>query len=128
MAHAIMHDVFPAYVVVVSPDDPTPVDEIHSAPPTPGAANFTIARVVVTKDKILIAVDANGGPRVIYEEGIQPETHFRASNPREKDSFVTTLSGQKIAYKKDTACGCGSRLRSWNPGGSIVTSTKDPTE
>jgi hypothetical protein len=34
---------------------------------------------------------------------------------------VTTESGKLIAFSKDDNCGCGSRLRSWNPYGSIIT-------
>jgi hypothetical protein len=28
---------------------------------------------------------------------------------------LTTESGKMLAFQKDTNCGCGSRLRSWNP-------------
>ena len=40
--------------------------------------------------------------------------------------FGTTVSGKRFAFKKDTNCGCGSRLRSWNPY-KTLSSIKDPT-
>lgn len=122
------HDLFPCYVAIFQADHETPVEELRSAPPTPGAANFTIARVVVTSERVIVALDGGNGPKIVYDEPIDPAMHFRADKPRDKDSFVTTLGGQKVVYKKDTACGCGSRLKSWNPNGSISHSIKDPTE
>lgn len=125
---AIRHDLFPCYATVFPVEHETPNEELRSAPPTPGGANFTIARVVVTSERVIIALDGSSGPKIVYDEAIDPATHFRADKPRDKDSFVTTINGQKVVYKKDTACGCGSRLKSWNPAGAIVNSIKDPTE
>ena len=121
-------DLFPAYVVIATADFPTPIEEISSAPPTPGTAQITIARVVVSNTRIIVAQDGPQGPQIVYDEAIDPESHFKSASPLTLDSYVTTATGVKIVFKKDTACGCGSRLRSWNPTGGISTSIKDPTE
>lgn len=124
---SVKHDVFPAFVAVLHPEDPTPLLEMQSAPLQPKTARQVItARVVVFNDHIMIAMDGNDGPKVIFNQKIDPNTFKKASKSSE-DSYVQTLNGIKIAYRKDENCGCGSRLRSWNPYRSL-NSTADPTE
>lgn len=121
------HDVFPAFVAVLSANDPTPLLEMSSAPKRPeGAYQLNTARVVVFGGNITIAVDGSDGPRLVFNEKIVPTTHVKGATVRD-DSFVQTVSGTKIAYRKDSACGCGSRLKSWNPYRNSY-SVKDPTE
>lgn len=119
----IREDVFPATLVVTAEDFDTPVEQLQSRPPTPGAANLAITRVVVTQDRVMVAIDDASGPKVVFSENIHPETHFKGNT--EVDSYVTTLSGKKLAWRKDSACGCGSRLRSWRPF-KHMSSSKDP--
>lgn len=119
----IREDSFPATVVITAPDFPTPVEELTSRPPTPEAAALTIARVVVSHDRVVIAVDHISGPQVVFSEGIDPANHIKGNS--ETDSRLTTLTGKKIAWRKDPACGCGSRLRSWRPFKN-TNSVKDP--
>jgi len=123
---SVVHDVFPATVVITNADFPTPVGELRSQPPTKNAAYIAIARVVVTSEHIIVARDSQAGPVVVFREAIDPTLLYKTSDPRTKDSYVTTLSGKKIAYRKETSCGCGSRLKSWRPF-SIMSSIKDPT-
>jgi hypothetical protein len=83
------------------------------------------ARVIVSSDRVIIAVDGDtDGPRIVFN---QPIREFHKSNDRKSDSYIITENGSMIAYRKNEACGCGSRLRSWNPYGHIY-STQDPTE
>lgn len=119
----ILEDTFPATAVLSAPDFEVPVEDFNSRPPTPGAAFLPITRVVVSQDRVIIAVDDVKGPQVVFSEGIDPSKYFRGNSS--KDSYVTTLSGKKIAWRKDSACGCGSRLRSWRPF-RIMGSSKDP--
>lgn len=124
---SVKYDLFPAFVAFIPATDPTPITEIGSGPPRPrDARHFDKARVIVFGDKVTIAVDGDSGPRVIFQESYTPG-HFQRSADRTKDSYLTTDSGVKIAFKKNDACGCGSRLRSWNPYRTL-DSTKDPTE
>ncbi len=119
----IREDSFPATLVVTAADFATPAEELRSRPPTPGAAALTTTRVVVTGDRILVAVDEVTGPRVVFSEAIDPKTHYKGN--ANVDSYVTTASGKKLAWRRDSACGCGSRLRSWRPF-KYMSSSKDP--
>lgn len=121
------HDVFPAFVAILSASDPTPLTEMSSAPKRPEAAyQLNTARVVVFGGNVTIAVDGSDGPRLVFNEKIDPTSHVKGATVRD-DSYVQTVSGIKIAYRKDSACGCGSRLKSWNPYRNSY-SVKDPTE
>lgn len=119
----IREDSFPATVAITAADFETPVEDLRSQPPTKGAASLTITRVVVSGDRIVIAVDDVTGPKVVFSEGIDPAQHFKGNSTT--DSYVTTLTGKKIAWRRDAQCGCGSRLRSWRPF-KIMGSSKDP--
>jgi hypothetical protein len=119
----IREDSFPSTLVVTTADFPTPVEELKSRPPTPGAATLTITRVIVTHDTVMVLVDDVAGPKVVFQEKIDPKTHYKGSI--HVDSYVTTVSGKKLAWRKDAACGCGSRLRSFRPF-KHISSSKDP--
>jgi len=121
----IREDTFPATLVVTAPDFETPVEELKSRPPTAGAAYLAITRVIVTHDVVIVLVDDVAGPKIVFQERIDPSMHYKGSIY--VDSYITTISGKKLAWRKDTACGCGSRLRSYRPFNSM-SSIKDPTE
>lgn len=124
---SVKHDIFPAFVALLPADDPTPLEELRSGPLYPKTARQVItARVVVFNNRITIAVDGDQGPKVIFNQPIATATFQKSAKPSE-DSFVQTLSGVKVAYRKDENCGCGSRLRSWNPYRTL-NSKLDPTE
>ena len=124
---SIKHDLFPSFVVFTAPTDDTPVDKLTSAPPNPrGAKTFDKARVVVMDNQITVAVDGDNGPTILFREKFSPEDYVKSTDAK-LDSYVTTNTGIKIAYRKNTACGCGSRLRSWNPY-STVHSVANPTD
>lgn len=124
---SVKHDIFPAFVAVLPADDPTPLLDMRSGPLHPKEARQIItARVVVFNNRITIAVDGNDGPKVIFNQEVDPSSFHKAPKQSE-DSHIQTLKGIKIAYRKDENCGCGSRLRSWNPY-RILQSKNDPTE
>jgi hypothetical protein len=124
----VQADVFPAFVAVAPADLEIALGDLVSAPPSPGAFQVAIARVVITGDRIIVAQDQGNGPTVVFSELIKPETYWKSYDIRTIDSYVETISGKKLAWRKDSACGCGSRLRSWNPYANIMNSTADPTE
>ena len=119
----IREDTFPATFVITTADFETPVEELKSRPPTPGAAAVPITRVVVSEDRVIVATDSAAGPQIIFSEQIDPAAHVKGTTTT--DSYLTTVSGKKLAWRKDTACGCGSRLRSWRPF-KHMGSSKDP--
>jgi hypothetical protein len=100
------------------------LQDLKSAPITKGANQVTKARIVVTEDTVMVAIDSHSGPMIIFREAY---TEFHKSNVKTEDSYIRTVTGKMIAYKKDENCGCGSRLRSWNPYRHVY-STKDPVE
>ena len=120
----IVHDVFPAFVGVAPPDLLPTLQELTSALNVVGAYHVQKARIVVTDEVVMVAVDGNEGPMIIFRERY---TEHHKSNVRTEDSYVLTETGKMIAYKKDENCGCGSRLRSWNPYRHVYSS-QDPTE
>jgi hypothetical protein len=118
----ILQDTFPAILVIAPPGAPEPL-ESRKAPE--GGGQLTIVRIVVSGDRVIVARDAGGGPQVVLSQPIQPGSHQKNPNG---DSRVITETGQTLIWKKDTACGCGSRLRSWQPFKTTTNSVKDPTE
>ena len=117
----IRHDIFPASILVASPDvfqDFTLASTSSLTNPT-GARSFTRVRLVVMEDTqnpptqvVLVAADHPEGPRLVFREVIR--TLNWSGNKRE-DSQLITESGKVIAFKYVRGCDCGSRLRSWSP-------------
>ena len=103
----VKRDTFPCIVTFVNGDS---------------SHQISIARVVQTEDRIIIARDAPAGPVIIFDEPYSGTPTWNGS-----EGTVEMVSGTRIEYKKDSACGCGSRLRSWNPYRNIVSSNQDPT-
>jgi hypothetical protein len=115
----IREDTVPATFVIVAPDFDIRVEDLSSRPPTPGAAYLATTRVIVTGERVTVFKDDTAG------EAIDPTTHFKGSI--HQDSYVQTVSGKKLSWRKDQACGCGSRLKSFRPF-KYMSSSKDPTE
>lgn len=108
----IVLDRFPCHLVAIAAGQIDDVTTLRSYDPTPGATYLEVTRVIITEDQIIIAKDADGGPQIVFRETYDT---YIPSGELTKDSFVVTSSGKMLAFKKDTGCGCGSRLRGWNP-------------
>lgn len=108
----IVLDRFPCHLAAVGPGKVDDVTTMRSFEPTPGSNYLEITRVIVTETHIVVAKDGNDGPQIVFRETYDT---FIPSQEATKDSFVVTTSGKMLAFKKDTGCGCGSRLRGWNP-------------
>jgi len=117
-------DTFPALVTIAPAGFE---DTVRTHSPLPGSRQINTARIIVTESRVLVAIDSVNGPQAVFSEGYDPSS-FQKAAKKSDDSYVTTLSGKRIAFSKDEACGCGSRLRSWNPFRGIVMSNKNPTE
>lgn len=108
----IIFDKFPCHLVAVPAGFTEDVSTLRSYDPTPGAKYLEVTRVILTEDSVVIAKDGNSGPEIVFQE--RYESINIAKDPK-KDSTVVTMSGKMLAFKKDTGCGCGSKLRGWNP-------------
>lgn len=86
----------------------------------------TAVRAVITDDKIMIAADSDKGPMLLFRETYDPSTLTIVKNPM-KNVWLMTVSGKAIVLEKDANCGCGSKLRGWNPY-KTINSVKDPQE
>lgn len=73
---------------------------------------FYAARAVVTETELLVAVDAASGPVLVFRS---PHSTPSRSETITLDSPLYTTA----EIRKDPGCGCGSRLRTWNPYRSL---------
>jgi hypothetical protein len=117
----ILLDRFPCHLVAVAEGFTDDIDTLNSYDPTPGAKYLEITRVILTQDVIVVAKDGQTGPQIIFQERYETADISKDSS---KDTRVTTVSGKMLVFKKDNACGCGSKLRGWNPY-KTLNSTKD---
>lgn len=117
----IRTDIFPAHLAVVPAGFFEDVTELKSAPANEGAYYLATTRVVVTDSHIVVAQDGPNGAQIVFREEYD---EYLPGESTKVDFRVVTKSGKMLAFKKDTNCGCGSRLRSWNPY-STLNSIKD---
>jgi hypothetical protein len=90
----------------------------------PRVSYIATTRIIVTETHISVASDSPSGPNLVFHE---PYAQFFP--PTEKNGAYRAIlkSGKFVAFQKDDACGCGTRLRSWNPY-KTLNSINDPTE
>jgi hypothetical protein len=118
----IIMDVFPAHLVVAAAGKFDDVSSLKSSPPTEGAHYVATTRVIITEEVIVVAADSPTGPAIIFRERyVELEKADHVTN----DTRLVTVSGKMLVFKKDTNCGCGSRLRGWNAY-KTINSMKDP--
>lgn len=108
----IVLDRFPCHLIAVPAGFTEDITTLNSYDPTPGATYLEITRVILTDKVIMVAKDGPKGPQIVFQE--RYSTADLSKEPS-KDTRITTESGKMLVFKKDTACGCGSRLRAWNP-------------
>lgn len=119
-------DVFPATVVVAPEGLGAIPGSLHVSPPTAGTYLITDCRVIVYNGSIIVAQDNSSGPKIVFSESIVPESFSKSGDIRSTLSYVTTTSGKMLAFRRESSCACGSRLRSWNPF-RTMRSSQDPT-
>lgn len=108
----ILLDRFPCHLAAIPAGKLDDVTSLRSFEPTAGSTYLEITRVIVTETEIIVAKDGNDAPQIVFRETYK---NFIPSKEATKDSYIETESGKMLAFKKDTGCGCGSRLRGWNP-------------
>ena len=107
----IRADIFPAHLAVVPAGFTDDVTSLNSSPATKDAYYLATTRVIVTYEIIIVAQDSPTGAQIVFRERYN---EFLPSPDKKSDYRVVTESGKMLAFKKDSNCGCGSRLRSWN--------------
>ena len=108
----ILLDRFPCHLSAMAPGKIDDVTTLRSFEPTLGSTYLEITRVIVTDEHVIVAKDGPEGPQIVFREAYE---EFIPSKEAALDSFVVTKTGKMLAFKKDRGCGCGSRLRGWNP-------------
>ncbi len=108
----IITDIFPAHVAVAPAGAFENLEELKSNQNDPRSHYVATTRVVVFDNMVVVAVDSPEGAKIIFRE--KYSNYFKGDSP-EKEHRLITESGKMMAFRKDTNCGCGSRLRSWNP-------------
>jgi hypothetical protein len=114
-------DIFPAVMKIApagSLDDFRALVPVGAAPE--GTRKLDRCRVTVVNNTIFVVVDSPTGPELVFREKVQDFEKI------DKIGHILTESGKIIAVTKDANCGCGSRLKSWNPFGAIAMSMEDP--
>ena len=78
---------------------------------------FNDSRVIVHKNFLIVGINSPQGPALGFK-GEVDEVFKDASS-----SFYRVLlkSGVLVVFAPSKGCGCGSRLRSWSPYGSILS-------
>lgn len=114
---------FPAVATLADPGSLEDINELLPRGGAPkGSRKVDACRITVLEKVIMIAVDSPEGPKLVFQEKIE------FYSKEEKIHRVKTETGKFIAFTKDINCGCGSRLRTWNPYKNILTSEEDPTQ
>lgn len=112
-----MSDLFPALVAVYAAPLPSSfVYPFSSIGVSDSPTNiFSDCRVIVQKNTLIVGINSPRGPVLALKQPISEVF---------KDSQFTRVileSGSLVVFAPSKGCGCGSRLRSWNPYGSIVS-------
>jgi hypothetical protein len=108
-------DVFPAAIAIAPPGLEIDFDNFGPRGGGPeGTRRLDRCRIVVVNDRIMIGLDSPEGPKLVFQE------KYVSHKKEGKHHIVQTIEGKTLIFRKDDNCGCGSRLRSWQPYGSIV--------
>ena len=126
----VIYDLFPARVRVclgenVSDEE---YENISVMTRVQGSRLVDAVRVILTDVTIMIAADSDNGPMLIFREKyIKESLSPEKPKPNRGVTRLKTETGKVIIMEKDANCGCGSRLRGWNPYNTAY-STNDPVE
>lgn len=114
----ILIDVFPANVIVAPENFLDDFTELKITSGIPNTLYRDVTRIIVTDTRIIVAQDTPTGAQIVGNE--EYEKFVKGSRP-DYYSYVVTKSGKQIGFYKDHGCGCASRLKSWNPYKTILS-------
>ena len=114
-------DIFPAIIKLAPSGSLSDFTELNVVGPAPqGTRRLDRCRAVVVGGSLLIAEDSPEGPKLVFREKVLQ------TKQEDKLTHLLTESGKIVVITRDHNCGCGSRLRSWNPYGNYISSSQDP--
>lgn len=117
-----MTDLFPAVAALYPPDivktlqNPFETSGISDA----GSTQFLECRVIVHNFNAFVGTDTIRGPKTVFHDTYASNNVFQAGNL----TRVLTDTGYLLVFGPSRGCGCGSRLRTWNPYGSVIKSER----
>ena len=126
----VIYDLFPAKIRVCVSENVSDeeYENIGVMTRVPGSRLVDSVRVILTDVTIMIAADSENGPMLIFREKyIKESLSPEKPKPNRGVTRLKTETGKVIIMEKDANCGCGSRLRGWNPYNTAY-STNDPVE
>lgn len=108
-------DIFPALLKVAPEGSVEDFSTLQPVGPAPtGTRRLDRCRVVVLADTLMVVMDSPEGPELVFKERIVELT------TENNVTHALTENNKAVAFQKDTNCGCGSRLRSWNPYKAVL--------
>jgi hypothetical protein len=118
----LVADMFPALVSVYRPDVvlniKSPFGSVGLS--DEGAEKFSECRVIVHKNLIIVGAHTAVGVKTVFRGEV--EEVYKSDS---RYTRILTRSGHLVVFAKSKGCGCGSKLRSWNPYGNMARSNKD---
>lgn len=116
-------DLFPAIVYLAPPNSLEVFTDLNPKDVKPqGTRKVDRSRVAIIDNKVYIVVDSPEGPKVVFREAI---LDYQKSEDG-ATHHVLTASDKVLVFIKDKNCGCGSKLRTWNPFKNHLSATGDP--
>jgi hypothetical protein len=121
----IIKDIFPAHFSVAPAEFTEDIMSVDAQTNPPGVFYRDITRILILEDAkgqlIWVAQDTPTGVSLIFQERLEVYLPGKTNSDQFRGK---TISGKVFAFRKDSNCGCGSRLKSWNPY-RTVNSIKD---
>ena len=112
----IVADFFPARLLLAAPQifestfDMALPEEREPKRIPEGTYYVDVCRIVFTQNEIVIAVEEEDGVRIIFRDKYSP-----IHNVSQDIDRIITTTGRMLVFEVDSTCGCGARLKSWNP-------------
>jgi hypothetical protein len=114
-------DIFPAILKIAPSGSITDIDSLTLRGDAPkGTRRLDRCRAVYMGETLRVVLDSPEGPKMVFQEKVSEHLS------KAKTHWIRTESGKVFVIEKDNNCGCGSRLRSWNPYGNHISSNQDP--
>lgn len=108
----IIEDIFPAHSSFAAAGTIDNIETLYANPEQEDVYYVGTARVVLTENLIMVAIDSPDGAKIVFQEEYETYLAAHSNDPTHR---LITKSGKLVAFKRDHNCGCGSRLRGWNP-------------